>query len=54
MTRTPFQELALIAVVGAIGVVAALRGEWTTAGLALTGCLGALNLSPKGPSGPQP
>ncbi len=46
-TNLTIEQLALICVIGAIGVIAALSGHWDVAGYALSGCLGALTLQPK-------
>ena len=49
----PFEQLALVVIVGAIAVMAALFGHWDVVGLALTGCLGGLNLSRRPTPPPQ-
>jgi len=51
--KPPIEQLALIAAIAAIGLAAAVLGQWQVASVALGGCVGALNLQSRGPSGPQ-
>jgi hypothetical protein len=42
-------QLALVAAIGAIGVVSALQGHWDVVSLVVAGGLGALNLPTRQP-----
>jgi hypothetical protein len=46
-------QVGIVVLIGALAVMAGLKNHWDVVGLALTGCLGALNLPPRGPTGSQ-
>jgi hypothetical protein len=51
---TSILQAGALTVAGAISVIAAVQGNWSVVGAALTGFFAVINIHPRTPSDPQP